>query len=221
MRRAGWITGMQLIERPWGVAAYGAASVKAMPDLARIRFKVVRLEQTPAQSFAQASDSVRAVREALRGHGIPDRAVQRSHLGLKSLWSFGADRKFLGYQCQASFAVECSDLDQVQQLLIDLVQAGANEIEGVDFDVTAKADLRASARRQAVAAARAKAELYAQAAGARLGPVMHIDDVDPERAGAELYRARGTGDEASAQDLAPGHVVVSAAVMLGFAITHD
>ena len=31
---------MQMIERPWGVAAYGAASVKAMPDLVRVRFKV-------------------------------------------------------------------------------------------------------------------------------------------------------------------------------------
>jgi len=29
---------MQLIERPWGAAAYGAASVKAMPDLVRVRW---------------------------------------------------------------------------------------------------------------------------------------------------------------------------------------
>ncbi len=27
---------MQMVEQPWGVAAYGAASVKASPDLARI-----------------------------------------------------------------------------------------------------------------------------------------------------------------------------------------
>jgi uncharacterized protein YggE len=73
---------------------------------------------------------VHAVREVLRRHGIPDRAVQRSRLGLKSLWSFGADRKFLGHECQASFAVECTDLDDVQQLLIDVVAAGPNEIEG-------------------------------------------------------------------------------------------
>jgi uncharacterized protein YggE len=134
--------GMQMIERPWGVAAYGAASVKAMPDLVRVRFKVVRVEQTPSRSFAQASDSVHAVREVLRGHGIADRAVERSRLGLRSAWSgFGPDRKFLGYECQAAFAVESADLDDVQQLLVDVVAAGANEIEGVDFDVTNKADL--------------------------------------------------------------------------------
>ena len=106
-------------------------------------------------------------------------------------------------------------------MLVDLVDAGANEIEGVDFDVVAKADLRAEARRKAVAAGRAKAELYAQAAGARLGPVLHIDDVDPGRAGIELYRGHTIGGDAADEDLAPGHVVVSAAVILGFAITHD
>jgi uncharacterized protein len=212
---------MQMIERPWGVAAYGAASVKAAPDLVRVRFKVVRLEHTPSRSFAQATDAVSAVREALRRHGLPDRAVENSRLGLKSLRSYGADRKFLGYQCQASFSVESTNLDDVQQLLIDLVAAGANEIDGVDFDVTRKPELRAEARRQAVDAARNKAGLYAEAAGARLGPVVHIDDVDPDSAGAERYRGHAAVTEHSAEDLAPGHVVVSAAVILGFSITHD
>jgi uncharacterized protein len=51
--------------------------------------------------------------------------------------------------------------------------------------------------------------------------VVHIDDVDPENAGAELYRGHryGSGD-ASAEDLAPGHVVVSAAVIVGFSLIH-
>jgi hypothetical protein len=35
--------GSQMVERPWGVVAYGAANVKAMPDLVRVRFKVVRV----------------------------------------------------------------------------------------------------------------------------------------------------------------------------------
>jgi uncharacterized protein DUF541 len=94
-------------------------------------------------------------------------------------------------------------------------------IEAVDFDVTTKGELRAEARRQAVGAARRKAELYAEAAGVRLGAVLHIDHVDPERVGFERYRGHGTAGEASPEDLAPGHVVVSAAVILGFSINHD
>ena len=71
---------MQMVERPWGVTAYGAASVKAMPDVVRARFRVIRLEQTPSQAFAVANDAVRAVRAALRQHSVPDSAVERSRL---------------------------------------------------------------------------------------------------------------------------------------------
>lgn len=209
----------QMVERPWGVTVYGAADVKARPDLVRARFKVSRTEQTPSESFAAASKAITAVRQALRDHDVPDAAVERSRLDLQSSHTYGTPREFLGYQCEASFVVETRDLDDVQSLLVDLVAAGANEIGGVVFDVTTKAELRAQARREAVAAARRKAELYAEAAGVRLGGVVHIEDVDPEKMSGG-YRGHGSGGEASAGDLAPGHVVVSAAVILGFSINH-
>jgi len=149
---------------------------------------------------------------------ISGSAGERSLLGLKSAWNFaGGRREFLGYECTAAFAVQSGDLDDVQQLLVDLVGAGANEIEGVDFDVAGKPAMRAEAHRKAVSAARDKAVLYAESARVRLGPVVHIDDVDPESTRAERYRGHGyAGEEASAEDLAPGHVVVSAAVIVGF-----
>ncbi|MDQ1656229.1 MAG: uncharacterized protein QOD41_1312 [Cryptosporangiaceae bacterium] len=210
---------MQMIERPWGVTAYGAASVKATPDLVRVRFRVIRVEQTPSEAFSAASDAVTAVRQTVRRHEVPDGAVQRSRLDLKSSWDgYGKDRRFLGYQCQAAFSIESTNLDTVQRLLVDLVAAGANEIDEVGFDVTAKGELRSQARQDAVRAARRKAELYAEAAGVRLGAVVHIDDVDPEQVGVERYRGHGSGGAASPEDLAPGHVVVSAAVILGFSI---
>lgn len=113
---------MQMIERPWGITVYSTASVKAPPDLVRLRFHVARLQQTPAEAFAAATEAVGAVRRAIRAHNVPDADVQRSRLSLKSQWNFGNERKFLGYQCQASFSVESRDLDDVQLLLVDVVQ---------------------------------------------------------------------------------------------------
>jgi uncharacterized protein YggE len=118
--------------------------------------------------------------------------------------------------------VESRELDGVQQLLVDVVAAGANEIQAMSFDVIDKPALRAEARKAAVLAARRKAQLYADAAGVRLGAVLHIDDVDPEKLGDGGYRSHSSAlSESSAENLAPGHVVVSAAVILGFAIAHD
>jgi uncharacterized protein YggE len=222
MRDAARSHAVQMIERPWGITAFSTASVQAPPDLARLRFQVSRLQQTPAQAFAVTSEAVGEVRRAIRERGVPDGSVQRSQLSLASAWNYGNERKFLGYQCQASFVVESRELDGVQQLLVDVVAAGANEIQGVSFDVADKPALRAEARKGAVAAARRKAQLYADAAGVRLGAVLHIDDVDPDKLGEGAHRSHSSArSEASAEDLAPGHVVVSAAVILGFAIAHD
>jgi uncharacterized protein len=215
---------MQMVERPWGIATLGAASVKATPDLVRIRFKIVRVEQTPAGAFEAARNAVRAVRGVLRQHGINDAAVERSRLDRQTAIEYvdGA-RKFIGYQCHAAFAVESRALDNIEPLLVDIVAAGANQVDGVDFDVTTKRELRAEARRKAVAAARAKADLYAEAAGVRVGAVLHIEDVDPEGPGAPQYRSRGQIESAAttAQDLAPGHIVISAAVILGYAVARE
>jgi uncharacterized protein YggE len=213
---------MQMVERPWGITALGAASVKAEPDLVRVRFKVTRTEQTPAAAFEAARAAVQAVRSSLREHGIGDAAVEGSRLDLKTAYEYvDGTRKFSGYQCQAAFSVGSRALDDVESMLVDIVAAGANEIEGVDFDVAAKRELRAEARRKAVAAARAKAELYAEAAGVRVGALLHLEDVDPEQQSASRYRSHAEAAATTAQDLAPGHIVVSAAVILGYAVARD
>lgn len=213
---------MQMVERPWGISAFGAASVKAIPDLVRVRFKIVRVEQSPAAAFEAARAAVRDVRGALRDHGIPDAVIEGSRLDLTTATEYvDGTRTFVGYQCQAAFAVGSTLLDDVEPLLVDVVAAGANEIEGVDFDVLAKRELRAEARRKAVGAARAKADLYADAAGVRVGAVLHIEDVDPEQPGASRYRGHAEAAATTAQDLAPGHIVVSAAVVVGYAVARD
>ncbi|MEU7874905.1 SIMPL domain-containing protein [Dactylosporangium sp. NPDC049140] len=214
---------MQMVERPWGIAAFGAASVKAMPDLVRVRFKIVRIEQSPAGAFAETRGAVRAVRAALREHGVADGDVQSSRLDLKTATEYidGTHRP-VGYQCQAAFAVESRNLDDVEPLLVDVVAAGANELEGVDFDVTTKRELRADARRRAVAAARGKAELYAQEAGVRLGAVLHVEDVDSDSPYTQRYRSHSASSvDALEADLAPGHIIVSAATIVGYAIARD
>ncbi|MGH3168614.1 MAG: SIMPL domain-containing protein [Trebonia sp.] len=74
---------------------------------------------------------------------------------------------------------------------------------------------------EAVGAVRRKAELYAEEAGVRLGAILHIEDEDPDQVRGQYRSHSSARAEASEGDLTPGHVVVSAAVTLGFAIAHD
>jgi uncharacterized protein len=215
------MNGTQSIDRPWGVSVFGAASVDAAPDLARLRVAISQTRATPNEAFEVTRTRVNQVREALRRHEVPDKAVSTSRLNLQSVWNYaGNERKFGGYVCTASFVIELRDLDSLETVLVDVVDAGANEVQGVEFDVTTKKELRAQARTMAVAAAREKAELYVDAAGTRLGPVVHIKDIDSDSGWVQqTYRSRGSMEAGPGEgDLAPGKISVSAGVVVGFSL---
>jgi uncharacterized protein YggE len=93
-------------------------------------------------------------------------------------------------------------------------------VDGIEFDVSSKRQLRAQARKAAVAAAHEKAELYASAAGVQLGQVIHIQDIDSETM-QNTYRSHGEsmGNGGDGDDLTPGKITVSAGVLLGFSLT--
>lgn len=209
----------QSIDTPWGASVFGAASVSTGPDLARLRVAVGQTRPTPGEAFEVTRGAVNQIRQVLRRHGIPDTAVSTSRLNLKSAWSYGGnERTFVGYECTASFVIELRELDILETVLVDAVEAGANQVDGVEFDVTTKQQLRAEAREAAVAAAREKAELYARAAGVRLGPVVHIKDVDSEQL-PNPYRGHGHSSATGGDgDLTPGKISVSAGVLLGFSL---
>lgn len=207
----------QAIEEPWGISVFGAGTVRAEPGLARIQAAVDVLEPTAEQAFHRAGGAVTRLREVLRRHGVPDASVSGSRLGLSSEYDgHGDGRTLLGYRCQASWSVETEALDGLEQLIVDVVGAGAHRIDGVEFDVLGRPALRDEARRRAVAAARRKAQVYAEAADVRLGPVLHIQDAEAEP--FAQFRAAGAGGSFGA--LAPGTVEVSAGVLLGFSLRH-
>jgi len=209
----------QEIDRPWGASVFGAASVDAAPDLARLRVAIKQIRPKPGEAFEVTRNAVNQVREVLRGHGIADAAVSTSRLNLKSVWNFiGNKREFLGYECTSSFVIELRELELLETVVIDVVEAGANQVDAVEFDVSTKKALRAEAREAAVTAAKEKAEIYARAAGVRLGPVIHIKDIDSEQLQVN-YRGHTGGSVGGGEgDLTPGKVSVSAGVVLGFAL---
>lgn len=208
----------QLISHPWGVAVQGSARITAPPDVARVRFRVTRIEQVPADAFAATTALLGQVRAVLRDHAVT--TVQESRLGLRTLWSYGEPTQtVVGYECAVAFLIESTVLDDVSQLLADLVAAGAHEIDALEFDVADRAALQAQAYRQAIAAAQEKAAVYASAAGMRLGAVLHIEDADsPPVAAVALASGPAPG---SAEDLAPGEIVVSASVRVGYALARE
>lgn len=218
----------QSIERPIGVNVHGSHVLRTEPDRAEVEVAVVRLAPNPAVTFEQTSKAVEAVRKALRDGGVEDAEVEVSRVQLETAFQFTeGHRKLSGYQARVGFRFLVKKLDDVEKLLTAAVAAGANEVRSVHYQTTKLRELRTEARKAAVAAARKKAEVYCEAAGVKLGGVIHIEDVRPH---AGLHEARGHVDAARTPEddsedagsgLKPGSLAITAAVVITFGFLPD
>ena len=81
-----------------------------------------------------------------------------------------------GYQVQNTVRITVRDITALGPILDQVIQLGSNQVHGIGFEVSKADALRDDARRAAVANARHKAELYATAAGVKLGRVLAIEE---------------------------------------------
>ena len=208
------------------IKVFGSAVVKVPPDVATLVLAVSRLEKEPAAAFAAVRRAAHAVGDHLAEAGVQEVGASRVTLAQDTQFANG-ERKLLGYTARITFRVLLRDPGRVDDVLTGTIAAGANELTSVTFQTSRLAEERAEARRQAVAAARAKAELYAAAAGVAVGPVLAIEDVSPDATvghGESTFRSSGGGAAGAADDggdlraIDPAAVNVTATVTITYGL---
>ena len=160
------------------VVAAGEAT--RVPDLARIGAGVVAVAPTASAALAENARRMASVRAALRRAGIADRDVQTSAVGLYPQYrqdpAAGSAPKITGYQANNEVTIRFRDVAATGAILDALVAEGANQINGPTLDVSKPDEALDEARTKALAAARARAELYARATGKRVGRILSISE---------------------------------------------
>lgn len=163
------------MQRVVTVSAEG--SVSARPDIAHIQSGVVTEAATAAAALSKNSSTMTHLTIGLKASGIADGDIKTTSFNVAPRFVHARDGSapaIDGYRVTNDVHVIVRNISKVGELLDRLVALGANQIGGLSFDV-AKADaLRDEARKLAIANARRRAELYAAAAGASLGPVISI-----------------------------------------------
>jgi uncharacterized protein YggE len=204
------------------IKVFGSAVLRVAPDSASIIIAVSRIEQKPEAAFAKARQAAQAVNAYLHKAGVEDFGSSRVTLSQEFRYTNGENR-FFGYRAKIGFNIVLREMDHLDALLSGLIAAGANDLTSVTFQTTRLKDIRADARRRAVAAARAKAELFCEAAGVALGRVLGIEDVNPAsltgRSEGHTYREPVELDdvhESAAFD--PAAIAVAAAVNIVYHI---
>ena len=111
-----------------------------------------------------------------------------------SSWSLTRADSIVGYWVNNSLSITIRQLDTAGQVLQAAIEAGANSISGLTFTLGDPEPVKDSARALAVADARNRADVLADAAGVRVGKVLAIREVSLSL--PPIFRG-GAADEAA------------------------
>ena len=148
------------------------------PDVATIGAGVVSQASTAGQAMADNARAMTATGAALRRAGVADRDLQTAAINLAPQYRYVDNRPpaLTGYQASNRVSVRLRDLGRAGAVFDALVAAGANQIDGPTFSIDHPDTALDQARTQALAAARARADLYARAAGLRVTRIVMIHE---------------------------------------------
>jgi uncharacterized protein YggE len=160
------------------ISVSGEAQVSVPPDLVQIDAGVSTEAKTAREASEANNAAMGRVLLALKGAGIDEKDFQTSRLSLQPQYApnRGGPNAVVGYRASNRVTIKLRDVTKVAATIDILVGAGANELGGINFMVSAASKLLDDAREQAIADARRKAEIYARAAGVTLGSPVSISE---------------------------------------------
>jgi len=194
-------------------------SVSAAPDMARVTAGVVAEAPTASEAMADQRTRMTAVIEALSDAGIEARDIQTTGLSLSPVYASYERRqdspRITSYRASNRVTVIARDLTTVGPTLDALVESGANTIDGISFAIDDSDEMMDEARREAIATLLARAELYADAVGVRVGRLVNMSEsggFSPQ----PLYAVSRSMSAESVTPVAAGELTLSVTVNATF-----
>ncbi len=201
----------------------GSGTVYLAPDIAYINIGVHNEDPAIATAVSDNNNRTRALVDALKNAGIAAEDIQTSNFSVYTTTKYD---NVTGISSGTVYAVDNTvyvtvrDLTKLGSLLNTAVDAGANNINSISFDVSDKTAAMVQARQKAMANAGSLASELAQTAGAKLGEIQKISYSDylPQ----PYYYGMGGGGGAPAPNVSvpinPGLTQVTVTVSVTYAL---
>lgn len=215
------VSSAQAADDDSGIHVTGTATVSAAPDRAEVDGGVTTDAKTAREASEANNRVMSAVVDALKKAGVADADMRTSRLSLypQSAQPAGPNTppQIVGYRATNRVIIRISDVKAVAGMIDTLIAAGATDIGGINFIVSNASKLLDDARVQAIADARRKAEIYARAAGVRLGAPLSISE--DGGGGPVPVRAAMRADMAmTATPISPGEETLRVIVSVSYEI---
>lgn len=203
------------------ISVNGTGTVYLTPDVAYINIGVHTENSEVGQSVKINSQKSQAVIKAIKDLGVEDKDIQTTNFSVYNSVQYdpntGAEIG-MTYMVDNSVVVTMRDMTKLSDLLDGVIQAGANNINSVVFDIADKTTAVAEARLLAMKNAKDLATELTSGLGVTLGAVQSLSYYDMAPSPYFGMGGQAQGEGSSTTPINPGQMQLTVNVSISYEI---
>jgi hypothetical protein len=155
----------------------GQGQVIADPDIAYISIGVHSEDVNAAAAVAANTAQAQKVMDGLKAMGIEDKDLQTTNFSIYPQDQYSPEGQKTGtrFVVDNTVYITLHDITKIGDILGGAVEAGANNIYGISFDVFDKTSILTQARDKAIENAKKQADEVAKVSGVTLGAIQSLN----------------------------------------------
>lgn len=194
----------------------GEGSVKIKPDYAVITMGAEIKDLDSAKAKKQNDEIIAKMIQVIKKSAIAEKDYQTQRVNLYKTREYQEKKDY--FVASQTITITLRSLDNYVKLMADLMAAGANTINGVEFKSTQTEKVATEIRAKAVLNAKKKAEDYASALNQTIGKALIISDQSMVNNPRVYMMKTAMADESAGMDqtIAVGEIEISTNVNVVF-----
>jgi len=191
------------------ISVGGQGEIKVTPDIAYINLGVMTKAATAKEAQAQNAEGFASLTALLYDtYKLDKKDVKTSGFYVQPDYNYSEkEAKIVGYTATQTVQVAYRDIAKVGEFLDAASKAGANQINGVQFDTEKRQDYEIQAIDSALKNAEAKAKAIAKSTGKELKGIINV--AQGATSGFPVYRELASPMAKMAADSAAGGTSIS------------
>lgn len=212
------------------ISLVSSETVEVVPDMAELQVTIRTENKDAAKCQQENTENLNLLLEYLKGEGVADESIKTSGFSLNPRYDWsGNTQKLVGYDMRTIVTITDVPVDGLGAMLTEVVENGANEIDSVSYFSSQYDQAYNQALARAIELSKSKGEALAAASGAKLGPVVKIQEMSDNQYGkyvnADLRATKNMSmaavtEDAVAMDVMPGEMQVTAEITVEFELYH-
>lgn len=208
---------------PGSITVTGTAVVTATPDIAYITLGVENKDSSAATASEDNANRMANVIASLKNFGLKDSEITTGSYNIYSYQDIDRVTEpqtyVTVYSVRNQLNIRTDRLSEVGKIIDLAIKAGANQVQGIKFDVEDKSDLQLLALQNATKQASIKAKAIAEAADVNISGIINIsEEYDTYIPYTEVAMFRSAGDSIADTQINPSDVEVTAKVIAEYSL---